>query len=853
MTTIATAPMTTAASATTLPTILEFSKLCLPSEHAAFPSAARVDTNPVRRPASSNCWLQRASQSELAGTELGSRRGTRGAGVQLLRLRGGPDQNRCGSERARRERRHAAPLGARRARRVRAPRRPALPPRGGARRAAAGAVGWCALQRAEPSLRCGRRRADGWRDGQGRAGVRSLPDRLADVARGGRGARAGAGRDGDGGGQVDDGHHRAMRRAALLACVLALAGASTAQAASPFAWRGVIEGMYGPPWDHGMRMRMLAFMGAHGMNAYVHAPKDDLYQRTQWRDPYPAAQMADSSGGVASARSHGGEWVPNLSPGVPLIPTPRPPEGAPSRDVCFSCPADLDAVVAKLAPFAGAGARTFMVSFDDVQKVLTHPEDLAAYGSGDAAYGRATGEFLTKLLRALRARWDGARLLTVGADYSGTADTDYLKAFRAVLDPAVEVMWTGTTVFAKNFDPAQARAYGKAIGRTPLVWDNWTVNDLDGNGIGETTRIYLGPYARKANVAGAVRGFFLNPMNEADLNLLPFATAADFLRDPQGFDARASWLRAVRELGGAQAGALRAFAETSYSTHLDYATEAPTFVALGGRLLDAYGAGGRWPERRAELDAELTRVDGAEGALRRAAALAPFVAEAGPFLAAARVAAGTGRAASALLAAERPALSAERATGGGFRGRAAPPAPAAADALRGELERGDADNRSSRRFVFGYRRPATVDTPPTPLPANTMDVFVDRVRSLDAGFAAGAQRAAAQVTVTLDGRPVALDGGGRFALGAAAAGGTLRATDGAGGATTVVLPARATARPRIVSRHPRRLRGRRVRIVVVCPDPCAGRVRVYAGRRTLGRALLRARRSGRRAVVIRLR
>src|SRR3954469_325191 len=571
--------------------------------------------------------------------------GTRRSLLALLRLRGGSRPHRRRSQRARRQRRHAAPLGARRAGRVRPPRGPALPPRGGARGAAARALGRrCALQRAQPADGRRRRRADGRGDGQGRAGLRALPHRLADVARGRRGARPAPGSVGDRGGQVDDGDRGAVRRA-LLVAVLALGAAAPAHAASPFAWRGVIEGMYGTPWDHGMRMRMLAIMGEHGMNAYVHAPKDDLYQRTQWRDPYPAAQMADYAREVAFARSHGVEWVPNLSPGVPLIPTPRPPEGAPSRDVCFSCPADLDAVVAKLAPFAGAGARTFMVSFDDVQKVLTHPEDLAAYGSGDAAYGRATGEFLTKLLRALRARWDGARLLTVGADYSGTADTDYLRAFRAVLDPAVEVMWTGTTVFSKNFDPAQARAYGKAIGREPVVWDNWTVNDLDGNGIGETTRIYLGPYARKPNVVGAVRGFFLNPMNEADLNLLPFATAADFLRDPQGFDARASWLRAVRELGGAQAGALRAFAETSYSTHLDYGTEAPTFVAARDRLLADYGAGGRWPERRAALDAELTRVDGAEEALRRAGALAPFVAQAAPFFDAARGLAGTGRAA----------------------------------------------------------------------------------------------------------------------------------------------------------------------------------------------------------------
>ena len=100
-----------------------------------------------------------------------------------------------------------------------------------------------------------------------------------------------------------------MRRA-LFAVALALAlWPGAAQAESPFAWRGTIEGMYGPPWDHAQRMRVLAFLGDHGMNAYVHAPKDDLYQRTQWRDPYPAAQQAEFDREVAFARSRGVEWL----------------------------------------------------------------------------------------------------------------------------------------------------------------------------------------------------------------------------------------------------------------------------------------------------------------------------------------------------------------------------------------------------------------------------------------------------------------------------------------------------------------------------------------------------------------
>ena len=38
----------------------------------------------------------------------------------------------------------------------------------------------------------------------------------------------------------------------------------------------------------------------------------------------------------------------------------------------------------------------------------------------------------------------------------------------------------------------------------------------------------------------------INPMNEADLNLLPLATAGDWMRNPRRYRERASWLREAR-------------------------------------------------------------------------------------------------------------------------------------------------------------------------------------------------------------------------------------------------------------------------------------------------------------------
>jgi hyaluronoglucosaminidase len=587
---------------------------------------------------------------------------------------------------------------------------------------------------------------------------------------------------------------RARGGAAAAAAAVFLFAAAPASA--ELEWRGIVEGPYGPTWDHGARERVLRWMPVHGFNAYVHAPKDDLYQRTQWRDPYPAGQQAEFDAEVRLARARGIEWVPNLSPAVPLIPTPAAPDAAPSRDLCFACPEDLAAVVAKLEPFRRAGARTFMLSFDDVTKTLTHPQDLVAYGPGDEGFGKANGDFLSRLLDALRERTPDARLLTVGADYSGTADTPYLRGLRSTLRAEVGVMWTGLDVPAKEFAPEDAAAYGRAIGRRPLVWENWTNNDTAGNATPHgTARLFLGPYRRRAEAAGAVGGFFFNPMNEADLNLLPLATAGDWMRDPARYSRRSSWLRAVKELAGTGRSrrglfrSLRAFAEASWSTKLDL-DEAPTFVRLNARFLKAY-AGADWPAPAAALHGELVL---AEAAGERLGGLPnrAIAQQAAPFFGAAQRASGAGRLGTELLAAERPLLHVRR-TRGGVLGGARPPDPARAAALRSEFGALDDQSRRDDRFVYGWRVPYAFEIPPYPVPPNVMNTYLDAVAALDSAWQGRAEQASESVAVTVGGRRVRLKEGGAFRLGRRWCGRRVVAVDGAGGRTALRLP-RCSAR-----------------------------------------------------------
>jgi hyaluronoglucosaminidase len=572
-----------------------------------------------------------------------------------------------------------------------------------------------------------------------------------------------------------------MRWVAGVVAVVLLAGAADARA--ELRWRGVVEGAYGPTWDAGMRERTLRWMPAHGFDAYVHAPKDDLYQRTLWRDPYPADQQAAFDREIRLARELGVRWIPNLSPALPLIPTPKVPVAVPSKPLCFSCPADLDAVVRKLAPFAIAGARTFMVSFDDVVPTVSDPRDLLRYGIGPGGFGRANGDFLTRLLVALRTRWAGSALLTVGYDYDGPEDSAYLQGLRATLDRDVDVMWTGSGVAAEDWTPADARSFGAAIGRRPVLWDNWANNDTAGSVLPTgAARIFLGPYHRRADAAAELDGIFLNPMNAADLNLLPHATAGRWMADPAGYDAATAFADAVAELAGpdpAVREALRAFAETEWSNKLDRTTEAPTFVARNRAALTAYDAGGDWFAPFLALGRELALVRDAPTTLQRMA-VTEFAREAAPWLGAASRAAGGALSGTALLAAERPALTLR--VGGG---RAAPPSLVTAATRRLAFTLTEASFEVGFPFAYGWRGGTAFELPPYAVPRNVMDDFHDEVLHRDAAWLLVSVRAASSVRVEVDGAPVDLNADGSFS---APCGAHVIAVDGAGGRTAGTVP-----------------------------------------------------------------
>ncbi|MES3097205.1 beta-N-acetylhexosaminidase family protein [Sphingomonas aerolata] len=357
--------------------------------------------------------------------------------------------------------------------------------------------------------------------------------------------------------------------------------------------RGTIEGFYGKPWAMADRTKHLDFLATVKANTYVYSPKDDPYARDRWREAYPAATLSALGTLVATARRNHVDFVYAVSPGP---------------SVCFSDPADAQALERKFAALRSIGVHSFYVALDDIEYTKWNCErDKASFGpSGAEAAGIAQSRLLNAVQADLLAKDPSSRpLIMVPTEYYDAKETPYKAALRKYLDPRVVVQWTGTDVVPPAISIADAKTATKAFGRKTLLWDNYPVNDY-----AQTTgRLLLAPYARReAGLAGELTGILSNPMNQEAPSRVAVTGVAAFGWNDKDYDADRTWQFAARELAGGDARATAALLSFFDTQHL-----APTFGSQPWQP--------QAPRLKAELDA--VRLALAEGdAAARGLALA---------------------------------------------------------------------------------------------------------------------------------------------------------------------------------------------------------------------------------------
>ena len=251
--------------------------------------------------------------------------------------------------------------------------------------------------------------------------------------------------------------------------------------------RGVVEGFYGRPWTWPQRLASMRLLAAVGLDTFVYAPKDDPYHRKDWRLPYPPAEMEQFGRLLEAAKACGVTASYAISPGLDMDP---------------DSDEDFAALTAKLTPLLEMGYRSFVLAMDDI----TAPTN-GTTGAKHAALTQKLGEWLAQ---------SDAQLMFVPTVYFGTAGSrnqqrlDYLTALKAI-PPSVPVMYTGEGVFDAVMDPEHVHGIGKLIGRKPLIWDNFPVNDF----YFASSRLFMGPVTgRTAETMAETSGVLANPMTQ---------------------------------------------------------------------------------------------------------------------------------------------------------------------------------------------------------------------------------------------------------------------------------------------------------------------------------------------------
>ncbi|TDW22650.1 beta-N-acetylglucosaminidase domain-containing protein [Kribbella kalugense] len=381
-------------------------------------------------------------------------------------------------------------------------------------------------------------------------------------------------------------------------------------------YRGSIEGFYGTPWSQAERLDHLDYLGAHRMNTYEYAPKDDPYHREQWRDPYPADKLAQLGELVTRARQNKVDFTFALSPGL---------------SICYTSDTDFQALIAKFEALYELGARSFNVPLDDIDYNSWHCDaDRVKYGTGGEAAGRAQSDLLNRVQREwIESKPDVAPLQMVPTEYYNVSETPYKKVLREQLDAAVVVHWTGIGVVPQAITAAQAAQAKAVFGHDILIWDNYPVNDYAAG------RLLLAPYTgREPGIADDVVGVISNPMNQAAVSKIALYSFAEFGWNPARYDATAVWLRAIGERSGGDrrtADALKVFADLNTYDGTLHPESAPVFGAAVNEFWQRW-RGGQRAQAIALLRPRVNAIVAAPGTIRRGVVDPAFTAQAESWL-----------------------------------------------------------------------------------------------------------------------------------------------------------------------------------------------------------------------------
>jgi len=292
---------------------------------------------------------------------------------------------------------------------------------------------------------------------------------------------------------------------------------------------GIIEGFYGRPWTIEERIDTISFLAPHGYRFYLYAPKADPFLRRRWREEHPARVVEELSRVAAHCEDNAIRFGVGLSPFE-------------LRDLDDEA---RDALSLKLELFSRLGARDLGILFDDMRGDLP-----------DLAVGQA------RIVDWIASRFTGDRVIVCPTYYTddpvldrvfGRRPDRYLETLGDLLDPSIEVFWTGEEVCSREISPAHLDRVSDQLRRRPFLWDNYPVND----GQRMTRFLHLRAFTgRSAANAGRIAAHGVNPALQATLSRIPALSLVDSYMLGERYAYGTAFVRAAENVLGPELAAL---------------------------------------------------------------------------------------------------------------------------------------------------------------------------------------------------------------------------------------------------------------------------------------------------------
>lgn len=291
---------------------------------------------------------------------------------------------------------------------------------------------------------------------------------------------------------------------------------------------GIIEGYYGRAWSWEEREQTATFLAQHGYGFYLYAPKADVHLRRLWREPHTPEDLEHLASLAAACRGAGVRF------GIGISPT--------KLHLGFDAGAQ-DALARKLTSFDELGADDVALLFDDLRAETPDLADRQA-----------------EVVHWAAERTGADRLFVCPSYYTddpvldrvfGARPPSYVERLGELLDPAIEIFWTGEEVCAREISVGHAQRVGEQLRRKPFLWDNYPVND------GERMSQYLhvrGFTGRPAALRDHIAGHGINPALQPTLTRIPALTLAASYEQGEGYEYARAMHEAAEAVLGAELG-----------------------------------------------------------------------------------------------------------------------------------------------------------------------------------------------------------------------------------------------------------------------------------------------------------